>query len=160
MSAKQTGYFSALKLLHTSLFIGMIVFAGITTFLVTSGRYSPRVDEDTDRILQAIAVSITAVVLIIGYRIFKRRLTALSSSAQEAGEKLQQYRKAAIIWWAMIEFPGFAAMICFLLSGNYAFLALAGFHIMLLGLFSPRKENIALLLKLHGNDVEKMDELL
>jgi hypothetical protein len=67
------------------------------------------------------------------------------------------YRTACIMWWAMIEAPGIVAGIGFILSGNYAFFALAIFHLLTMLVFAPRKANIILFLNLSSDEVARLE---
>ena len=67
------------------------------------------------------------------------------------------YRTACILWWAMIEGPGIAAGIGFILTGNYAFFALAIFHLLIMLVFSPRKSNITMFLNLSSDEVARLE---
>ena len=72
-------------------------------------------------------------------------------------QRLIQYRTACIIWWSMIEIPGMFAIACHLLTANLSFLFLAIFHILILFLFTPRKENIILLLNLNSQELGEIE---
>ena len=67
------------------------------------------------------------------------------------------YQTACIIWWAMTEGPGILATVGYLLTSNFAFIALAIFHIVILGAFMPRKQNIIVLLNLNGTEVANLE---
>lgn len=158
MALKTADYFRTIRMLHTSLLVGLIFFAATVFFLVRTGKFPPVSNGSLDRILQIAALMVAGILLIIGFRLFRKKIIALHKSSDSADKKLDQYRSACISWWAMIEIPGMVAIICFLLTNNYAFFALACFLIILLALFIPRADNIILLLKLNRDEVMKLEE--
>ncbi len=158
MSAKTTSYFRTIRIIHNSLLVGLIFFAATVFFLVRGGKFPPVGNGSLDRILQMAALLVAGILLMIGFRLFRKKIIVLHKSPDPAKKKLDQYRSACINWWSMIEIPGIVAIICFLLTNNYAFFALACFLIILLALFIPRADNIILLLKLNRDEVMKLEE--
>ena len=57
----------------------------------------------------------------------------------------------------MIEIPAMFAAIGYLLTGNKAFLFMALFHVLLLLVFMPRKDNIIQLLNLNSDEVAELE---
>ncbi|WP_276479632.1 hypothetical protein [Paraflavitalea pollutisoli] len=143
----------ALKILHLSI-AGSLVAGILVLALVADG---PVVDAAMGRTLQAVSVVLSVGVIWMGFNLFKRKLLAARNSSEAGPVRLSLFRTAYIIWWAMIELPGLFAAICFFLTGNYAFLVLAGFHAILLLLFRPRKANIIVLLRLTSDDVAMLE---
>jgi hypothetical protein len=74
-----------------------------------------------------------------------------------ARKRLEYYKSACIVWWIMIDGPAIFSIVGFLLSGNYAFMFLAGFHALLLLLFMPRKNNIAVLLNISSQEMQELE---
>jgi hypothetical protein len=70
---------------------------------------------------------------------------------------MEMYRAACIMWWAMIEAPGIVAGIAFIISGNFAFFALAIFHLLAMLVFAPQKANIVLFLNLNNDEVARLE---
>ena len=146
MSApRSTGYYQSLRLLHTALVFGIVLFVSVIFFIVFK-RSGSLVDISLDRILQVIAVLFTGASLFIGFRLFNNRILELRRSILPVRAKLEAYRTACIIWWAMIEGPALFAAVGYYLTGNAAFFALALFHIAILVVFMPRRDNFKLLL--------------
>jgi len=158
MAASTPPLFRVLKLLHSALTIGMLFFAGISFLLVKKGIFVSEIDPSLDRTLQVIAISLSAILILFGFRLFNKRVMAIRNSAMSATEKMDKYRTACITWWAMIEAPGLFAFACFLLVPNYAFLVLGCFHIAILAIFMPRWDNIIVLLKLNSQELIDLEE--
>lgn len=148
--------FKYLKILHTVLLLGMIFFA-IISVVIASSKYAVAVDKTFESVAQAVAAGLSLISLLAGFSIFKKRLTGVHHSTEAAEKKMEMYRGACILWWALIEGPGLLALVFFILTGNYAFLALAGFQIALLALFMPRKSSVVILLNLTSEEVQRLE---
>lgn len=158
MSApRSTGYYQSLRLLHTALVFGIVLFVSVIFFIVFK-RSGSLVDISLDRILQVIAVLFTGASLFIGFRLFNNRILELRRSILPVRAKLEAYRTACIIWWAMIEGPALFAAVGYYLTGNAAFFALALFHIAILVVFMPRRDNFKLLLNLKDTEMGELDK--
>lgn len=153
---QQPNAFTSLRIVHLALLAGMIAFAIVSLILVNTG-FAAVVDDSMQRIFQVACILLSALALFAGFKLFKKKIFAARNS-MEAGEKrMEIYRTACILWWAMIEGPGIVAGIAFVLSGNYAFFALGVFHILALLMFAPRKANIILFLNLNGDEVARLE---
>lgn len=152
----QPNAFSVLKILHIGLLVGMAMFDIVSLIIVMQG--APVIaDEPMQRNLQVGCVLLSAVLLIAGFKIFKKRIMAARNSTEPGEKRMEMYRAACIMWWAMIEAPGIVAGIGFIISGNYAFFALAIFHLMAMLVFAPQKANITLFLNLNGDEVARLE---
>ena len=139
--------------------IGILFFSGLAFFVTRDSPFVPS-GTDLNRTLQGIAALLSVGALVFGYRTFNKKLSAIRSSTTNGMLKMAEYRKAIIGWWAFIEGPALFAIISFMLVGNFAFLALAGFHFLLMVLFAPRKDNIILLLNLSSEEVRKLEDVV
>lgn len=151
----QPNAFKVLRILHTALLLSLFLFAAVSLFIVLT--HTTVANESFDRTMQLVCILLSASCILIGFRIFKNKLTAAHNSTAPATERMMQYRTACIIWWTMIEGPAFLAGIGFFLTGNFAFFALLAAHILILFLFTPRKSNIAVLLKLNSKEVDALE---
>jgi hypothetical protein len=146
----------ALKILHLSLLAGLSLFVIISFFISRNGDMSIA-DESVNRILQIVVIIISVSSLVLGFRLFRDKIRAIRFSTASAEIRMEQYRTACIIWWVMIEAPGIMAIVSYILTGNQAFLFLGLFHILVLFVFMPRKENIILLLNLNSEEVIRLE---
>jgi len=135
--------------------IGLIVFCIIGIFLNSSGAFEPKAKE-LDHALQIVVILLAAAGFFIGNNYFKRKVLQQAQELQTAQEKLALYRHAAIIQWALLEGPAIVAIISFLFTGNYAFLALAVTILLLFAMASPAKHKILLLLSITENEWENL----
>ena len=147
--------FKVLRILHTALFCSMLLFAGVCLFIVLT--HTTVADESFDRTMQLVCILLSFASILIGFRIFKKKILAARNSTAPAADRMVQYRSACIVWWAMIEGPGLLAGIGFLVTANYAFFALVVVHVLILGLFTPRKSNIVVLLNLNAAEVKQLE---
>ena len=153
---QQPNAFTTIKIIHLALLAGMTAFAIVSMILVNTG-FAAVADDSMQRILQVVCILLSALALFAGFKIFRKKIFAARNS-MEAGEKrMERYRTACILWWAMIEAPGIVAGIAFVLSGNYAFFALGVFHLLALLMFAPRKANIIMFLNLSSDEVIRLE---
>lgn len=150
-------HFKSLKILHKALLSGL----GLMILVILAVTYmNPQFkseDKTLETALQAVAAVISIGALLAGFNIFKKRLVDARNINAPAEKRFEMYRSACIIWWALLEGPGLFACIAYFLTGNYVFVVLALFHWGMLAVFSPRKDNIVLILNLTSDDVQKLD---
>jgi hypothetical protein len=148
--------FKILKTLHLALFMCMLIFA-VVGMVVVQQQMMPVADESFQRIFQVVCVIVSLSCLVIGFNIFKRKIMAARNHTGSGEKRMEMYRAACILWWAMIEGPGLLATIGYMLTANLSFLALAGLHILIILAFMPRRENIIVLLNLTAADVAELE---
>lgn len=153
---QQPNAFKVLKILHTALLIGMIVFCIVAIILVQRNLITAS-GETLERTLQVVCILVSGVMLLAGFNIFKKKMLAARNDTGPGEQRMDLYRAACILWWAMIEGPGLLAIIGYILTHNFAFFALGVFHISCLFVFSPRKANIVVLLNLTPDEVARLD---
>lgn len=113
----------ALTLLHFSLLVGQLMFAGIAVYLIYSGSFTQVFKSDEIVILVgSAAIGLSSALVITAFSMFKRRVEKIRINAVAVSEKLTAYRATSIIRWAMLEAPTILTIICFLLTGRYALL--------------------------------------
>jgi hypothetical protein len=152
----QPNAFSVIKIVHIGLLVGMAMFDIVSLIIVLQG-IPVIADEPMQRNLQLGCVLLSALLLIAGFKIFKKKILAARNSAEPGEKRMEMYRAACIMWWAMIEAPGIVAGIGFIISGNFSFFALAAFHLVALLVFAPRKANIVLFLNLNSAEVARLE---
>lgn len=148
--------FKALKILHTVILCGLAFFT-IISLVIMRDEISKDFDKSLEPILQAVAAGASLLSLLIGFNIFKKQLVAARNNGGTAETRMAVYRSACITWWALIDAPGILSIIGFTLTGNYAFIGLVLFHMGLLAIFMPRKDNIILLLNLTSEEVQRLE---
>ena len=153
----QTSQFKALKVLHTALLLGLASFMIVVYVVVSQGAMASEKDKTLETALQAVAAVLSIGSLLVGFNIFKKRLLAARNDTGSGETRFVLYRGACILWWAFLEGPGLFATASYFITGNLVFIVLALFHLALLAVFMPRKDNIVLLLRLTTEDVQKLE---
>ena len=153
---QQSNAFNQLKIIHIAVLISMVMFNVVALVLMLQG-LTGLVDESFQRILQVVCILLSFLFIILGFKVFKKKIFAARNSIEPGEKRMELYRSACIMWWAMIEGPGIIAGIGFIISGNYAFFALAILHLLILLAFTPRKANIILFLNLTGEETGRLE---
>lgn len=152
----QQDAFRGLKIIHLAITACLTGFAIIIFILVKTGKLHVA-NPSLERVFQLAAIILSVSMFLIGFNLFKRKIMEARNSSGDGEARFQLYRSACIVWWAMLEGPGLFAVIGFMLTGNYAFLALAIVHVLALLVFMPRKDNIAVLLNLSSQDTDRLE---
>ena len=153
---KTTGAFAVLKIIHNGMLAGQILFIGILFYLGYTKEKLPTLS-DIDRILQIVAVAVSGIAFFGGSSFFKKKLAAIKLDEKASIKaRLDKYKTAAIVQWAMLEAACLFCAASFFITGNYAFLALAFVLLLLFGMLAPVKSKIAFQLGLDIADVEEL----
>jgi hypothetical protein len=153
---KTTGAFATLKILHNVLLAAQILFIAVLFYLGYTKEQIPSL-RNTDKLLQVAAIALSAIAFFGGARFFKQRLLAIRANDKATiKEKLDQYKTASIVQWAMLEGATIFCGISYFITGNAAFLALALVLMLLFGMLAPVKTKIAFQLGLNITDVEEL----
>ncbi|NML19852.1 hypothetical protein HHL16_03155 [Pseudoflavitalea sp. G-6-1-2] len=145
--------FKKLKQQHTILLLLLFfVLAGGIAYVSMAGAVSS--NAELNRILQVVAVVDTIAGLVLGFNLFKKKLMQARNSDGSEALRLGMYHSACLLWWVMIFSPGLAAAVFFAITGDYSFVALAFVHLLILLAFMPRKDNIAVLLRLSAGSLD------
>ncbi|MFT3937169.1 MAG: hypothetical protein QM726_26390 [Chitinophagaceae bacterium] len=147
-------YLKSLKILHTALLAGQAAFLLIVIFLKQVRAMSAPA-ASLDKALQVAAVAIAFVACFFATKTFKNKLLAIRD-AEKLEDKTEQYRAASIIQWATLEAPSLFSIICFFLTGNYAFVALAVALILFFALQMPSRLKTMLHLQLSEEEVDSL----
>lgn len=150
---KQQGTIRSLVLLHRIMLMGLVLFAAIAFFLQYTGKFSPPLAEQ-DQLLQVIAIAISFAGVFIGASVFKKRIFQLRDAQQPINEKSVAYRAVSILQWALLDGSALFCIVCFMLTGNLAFLCLAAAIMLWFALTHPSKMKIMLLLRLSETEME------
>lgn len=148
------GLRSLLKI-HKAMLIGQLLFAGIAFYLVYSKTFTNEF-QYLNQILQVIALVFSAAGFYIGSLLFKKKLLQARETLTDIKDKWTLYRAACMIQWALLEAPCIFVIICFLLTGNYAFLALAVSLIVLFAMMAPTKLKIVFQLQMSETEIAEL----
>lgn len=154
--AKTINAFKILRTLHLSITGGLLIFIIVAIALERTGMIT-MASASLERVIQVVAVAVSVLCLVVGFNVFKKKIMQARNSELPAEKRMAQYLAACVIWWALIELGGMVAVIGFVLTLNYAFVALGAFHILILLIFMPRRDNIILLLQLNAEEVDRLE---
>jgi hypothetical protein len=144
----------SLQVIHTAMLAGMVLFCMISAVIKLSG--NKPVDPVLNKTLQVVVLVVSFVLIRTAFYLFNKQLRALEPSFSPA-EKFSVYRSASIIKWALIEGPVLFAAICFMLTRNYAFIALAFALVILFALQAPAKLKAMLQLQLSEQEFASLE---
>ncbi len=150
------GTLRALLILHKIMLAGQLIFLMVAFFLGYKNLLPFQHSDALNRILQVLAIIFSVGGFYAGALLFKKRLLADKEMLSDPKEKLLRYRQACIIQWSLIEGPCIFAIVSFLLTGNYAFMALAVVLIMAFAMMAPSKMKIAFQLQISEEEAEEL----
>lgn len=142
--AEQSGitskdYFNHLGVLHSSLFMGPVLFALISIFI---NRTKTPLDGELSTIF-LFMVPLFAIGAIIGsHLISKSQLAAIKTKA-ELSDKLQDYRGLIILRYALIEGAALFSIVTYFLTANFILLGIGALLVIFLGIQRPTKAKVA-----------------
>lgn len=153
MNTAKQNTIKALQTLHWAMLLGQIIFAAMAVFLVYTQKFVSSLSH-LDQTLQIVALAVSFACFFIGSSLFRKKIQHAREVSVTVGDKAAIYRSASILQWALLEGASLFCIVCFMLVGNYAFLALAGALLLWFTLTAPSKVKIMLLLRLSENEME------
>lgn len=123
----------SLSIIHLALIAGQIIF--IAVVLVLNGNYEI-ILQPNDDLFFFIVPGFAVMALITSNMIFKKMAEPIRMTLH-LSEKLNQYRSACILRYAMVEGPSLFAIICYYMSGNLFYIFISGFCILYLLTLRP-----------------------
>jgi hypothetical protein len=104
------GYFKSIKIVHLALVIGVVFFALVSVFLQING-FGTLGELINNGLL--LIIPLLALIGIFGSNfIFKKRLRKIVDKTN-LNEKMEDYRSALILKFALIEGPSFFAIVAY-----------------------------------------------
>jgi len=148
----QSGGLKTLLMIHKAMLVGQLLFACIAFYLVYSNSFTNEF-QHLNQILQVIALVFSAAGFYLGSLLFKKKLLQARETLTGRNDQWAVYKTACILQWTMLEAPCIFVIICFLLTGNYAFLALAVALIVLFATMAPTKLKIVFQLQMAEEEI-------
>jgi hypothetical protein len=148
-------HIKTLNALHKGLITGQVVFAAIAFYLVYANIFVSH-QKEWEKPLQLIAVLLSVGGFIVGNIIFKNRINSVIGTNESVATKMDAYRTACIIQWALIELGSLFSIISFMLTGDYSFLFLAGALVLTFAMLSPAKDKIVFQLQLTDSEAAQL----
>ena len=145
--------FRDLQHLYRILLFVLVISMLLAFLLVQFNLIKPVVDIPTDRLLQVVAVLYCFAAVFVGLQLFRRKLDEIKKSEDTAREKLNRFKSASILQWGLMESAAIFSTLCYLLTGNWAFLALAFTLLVIFGGLNPFKHKVMIQLRLSEQEV-------
>lgn len=139
MRVTTRSYFRTLTILHLALTLGQVIF-GLTACVVQLvGAYNPAaLTPDLYNTLQYLAPGFALLSIGLSWLVFSTRIKALRSLSS-AADQYTGYRSACILRYAVLEGASLVALACFVLTGDYVFLIIPAFIILVFIYIRPGK---------------------
>lgn len=133
-------YFSTLTILHIALTTGQVIFGlvGFTVKLISEDKPMP-LSPETLHILQYLIPGLALLSIGASQMLFSSRIKALKELSSSAAQ-YKGYRSACILRYALLEGPSLIALVVFLLSYNYLFLAVPALIVLVFIAIRPTKK--------------------
>ncbi|MFM2358038.1 MAG: hypothetical protein RLY16_30 [Bacteroidota bacterium] len=153
---KSSSSFRSLVLLHRALLAGQVVM-GVMMYYLRSTSLNPPFNLELDRILQAVAIALAAIAYLVGTKwFFTKKIKEARESNGSTADKFAIYRTASLVQWALLEGTTLFAIVAFYLTGNLAFLVMAGMLVLIFALLMPSVMKIAILLRASEQEIRDL----
>lgn len=148
-------YFKVLSVLHAALLGTQLLFALVAVYLSMDGQFGGDDLGEFNSIFRFV-VPVVIVGAVFGSSVlFKMQMKSIRVKP-ELKDKLNDYRTASLIRYAMLEAPSMFALVSYLLTANFIFLGYAGLIIVVFVLSRPSPESTANDLELNQGDKAKI----
>ena len=147
-------YFQSLSILHATLIIGLLAFAGISIYLNTTIK---PIAQDLIVPFLVIAPLLAISGILVGYYIANIRLKSIKSKSTLA-EKLQDYKGVLILKYASIEGPAMFCIVAYLLTADYKLLGIGFIIFLFLFMNKPSKFRAISDLELTGSERDRLED--
>lgn len=143
-------YLTALRILHGAMVMGLLMFMVIIHFVL-----QPEPEGDSALFVNLMA-GFLAICIALSYWLYGQRVAALKTEPNLSA-KLEGYRSASIIKFALLEGPSLAALVFYLVSGNIVLLGIGALGAMVLAINHPTAMKIKTDLDLSPADNARVD---
>lgn len=149
-------YFSTMTIIHAGLLMAQVVFGVIAYFLKTNGMFQSNGDE-VSGILMIIVPAVVVGGIAASYFISKQQIPGIKSG-NDLKEKLAGYRRLLLIKLALLEMPTLFAIVCYLITGKFFCLALAGLGLAIFFINRPTLNGLAMDLELNPSERKTLED--
>ena len=152
-------YLRNLKMIHTTLLLGMIVFSVIGVTLMMSANIFSENNNRLHQVMQFV-VPVVAIAAFLGSGvIFKKQTDELKNNPNlSLGYRLNGYRSASIVRWALLEGAVFVSLITLLLTKEYYYAIFIFLLLVFFFLYAPSAEKIKTQLELNSQEQALLDD--
>lgn len=148
-------YFFILRILHLSMMAAVVVLGLVAHFvLIPAPDFMPN---ENGPLFVNISAAYLAIAVAISYWLFGLRVQA---AKQQIGlsDKLNTYRTATIIRFALIEGAALLVVVFYLLTANLVLLGIAGIGLIVLALLHPNPVKLKMDLDLSPTELARLED--
>ena len=148
-------YFLILRILHLSMMAAVVVLGLVAHFiLIPTPDFEPN---ENGALFVNIAAAYLAIAVAVSYWLFGLRVQA---AKQQIGlsDKLNTYRTASIIRFALIEGAVLLVVVFYLLTANLVLLGIAGIGLVVLALHHPNPVKLKMDLDLSPAELARLED--
>jgi hypothetical protein len=148
-------YFSILRLLHLAMTAAVLILGLVAHFvLVPAPDFQPN---ENGTLFVNIAAAYLAIAVALSYWLFGLRLN-VAKQQSSLSDKLNTYRAATILRFALIEGAALLTVVFYLLTGNLVLLGIAAIGLVVLSLHHPNPLKIKMDLDLSPTDLARLED--
>lgn len=148
---QSSSFFQPLRIVHAAILGASLLFLGIVRFVLLDAQTIDGAVIEEDYLLYVPAAVMLAGIVLSEW-LFQLRVKKAREFPELAG-KLNEYRSACIIRWALLEGATFFAIVWFVLHYDRYFMAMALVGMALIAFSRPTPEKTAK--NLHLNETER-----
>jgi hypothetical protein len=148
-------YFFILRILHLSMLGAVVVLGLVAHFvLIPAPDFKPN---ENGALFVNIAAAYLAIAVAVSYWLFGLRVQAAKQQIS-LSDKLNTYRSATIIRYALIEGSALLVVVFYLLTANLVLLGIAGIGLVVLALHHPNPVKLKMDLDLSPVELARLED--
>lgn len=148
-------YFFILRILHLSMMGAVVIFGLVTHFvLIPVPDFKPN---ENGALFVNISAAYLAIAVAVSYWLFGLRVQAAKQQTS-LSDKLNTYRSATIIRFALIEGAVLLVVVFYLLTANVVLLGIAGIGLVVLALYHPNPAKLKMDLDLSPSEIARLED--
>ena len=147
----QNSFLKTMRIIFFALLAGQIIFMAVAFFTVNNNPPQSQSD-DLFNLIVPVAIGLG---LFMSSLLFKQMLAKIKKD-DSFEQKLEAYRSALIIRYALLEVPSIFSTVVYLFSGNIIFLAFSGVMILAFLINMPSRDKATQDLNLSSIEADKL----
>jgi hypothetical protein len=152
-------YLRSLKSLHALLLAGIILFTILGAISVYMGAVDVSASSSVHKVLMFLVPVASVAGLLMANLLFKKKTDALrSAGSMSLRYRLEQFRSASLLRWALTEAPLMLAIIALILTGSYYYGIFIFLLLIFFILYAPSADKIKMQLELSSEEAALLDD--
>ena len=132
----------SMLILHMAFFAGQVLFAILSSFLVFAGIFPPILDKYGPELI-LLAALLEVIAVLLARFLYRRNLRKINSTPAPLAQKLEAFRAANIVRWAILEGTALMVLVLFLLTNQWLILFIVLALLFIFFTARPTAPNIA-----------------